>query len=115
MCMDVVTTQGNIMSSAYRMFVWNSRKWFNYLNLPAKLIYYLQSETYEDAMNDDAFIKLLVKDIDHAHRTIKIVEGEENIKLYDDERVSDAFERAVERGVSIKFVLKPALDGVIRE
>jgi phosphatidylserine/phosphatidylglycerophosphate/cardiolipin synthase-like enzyme len=66
-------------------------------------------ETYEPALDDEAFIKMLVDDINHAVRTIKIVEGEENIELYNDERVADAFKQAYSRGVKIQFVLKHAL------
>jgi len=65
-------------------------------------------------LDDEAFIRMLVKDMDNAHSTVKIVEGEENIHLYDDKRVVRAFENAVERGVKIQFVLKPALNGVVK-
>ena len=91
------------------MFVWNLSKWFNYLSLPDDLFGSFKSETYEDALDDESFIKMLVSDINHTVRTLKIVEGEENIHLYNDDRVVDAFERACERGVKIQFVLKPAI------
>ena len=64
-------------------------------------------------LDDEAFIRMLVDDVNKTISTLKIVEGEENIELYNDARVVDAFERAVERGVKIQFVLKPALDGVV--
>ena len=67
------------------------------------------------ASDDETFIKMLVSDINHAHRTVRIVECDENIHLYNDDRVVKAFCSAVERGVSIKFVLKPAINGLVRE
>ena len=91
------------------MFVWSFSNWFNYLGLVDNLFGHLESETYEDALDDESFIKMLVSDINHTVRTLKIVEGEENIHLYNDDRVVDAFERACERGVKIQFVLKPTI------
>ena len=64
--------------------------------------------THERPLDDEAFIKLLVNDIKKARRTIHIVEGDENIELYNDPRVKNAFEKACERGVKIQFVLKPS-------
>lgn len=90
------------------MFIWSFSKWFNCLGLIDNLFGYLKSETHEGALDDEAFIKMLVKDVNNAVRTIKIVEGEENIELYNDKRVLDAFEKAYKRGVKVQFVLKPA-------
>lgn len=94
------------------MFVWNLRSWFNYLGISDNLVGHLKSETHEKALDDEAFIKMLVRDIDHTVRTLKIVEGEENIHLYDDDRVVNALESAIERGVKIQFVLKPAMSSM---
>lgn len=75
---------------------------------PRHLVNCFKLETYEPPLDDEAFIKMLVNDINHAVRTIKIVEGEENIELYNDERVAAALEQAYSRGVKIQFVLKSA-------
>ena len=61
------------------------------------------------SLNDEAFIKMLVDDINSAYKSIKIVEGMENIELYNDERVIKAFKNAIKRNVKIQFVLKPAI------
>ena len=62
----------------------------------------------EFLLNDEAFVKMLVDDVNSAYESIDIVEGVENIELYDDERVVKAFEDAVKRGVKVRFVLKPS-------
>ena len=98
------------------IFAWDYRKWLSCCGLSdlPSLVKRVKYAIANRALDDEAFIVMLVKDVDHAVRTIKIVEGEENIELYNDARVVDAFERAIERGVKIQFVLKPALDGVVR-
>lgn len=103
------------------IFVWDYRKWLSSCGLSEfPLLTKIRSTKVrkfgkpETSLDDEAFIKMLVKDVDNTVRTLKIVEGEENIGLYNDARVVDAFERAIKRGVKIQFVLKPALDGVVR-
>lgn len=94
------------------IFAWDYRKWLTCCGLSdlPSLVRRVKYATSDRALDDEAFIRMLVKDVDHTVRTLKIVEGEENIGLYNDERVVDAFERAIERGVKIQFVLKPALN-----
>ena len=55
--------------------------------------------------NDDGkAISSLVDDINKAHKTIRIVGGTANPKVYNDERVNDAFKNAIQRGVKIQTV-----------
>jgi hypothetical protein len=93
------------------MFIWSFSEWFNSLGL-VNLFGHLKSETHENVLDDDAFIRMLVKDVNNAHNNIKIVEGVENLHLYDDERVAIALSSAVDRGVKIQFVLKPAMSSM---
>lgn len=83
--------------------------WFNSIGLVNLLDIFRQStaETYD--ASDETFVAMLAADINDARCTIKIVESEDNMYLYDDARVVDALERAIERGVKIQFVLKPCI------
>lgn len=54
--------------------------------------------------NDGKAISSLVDDINKAHKTIRIVGGTANPKVYNDERVNDAFKNAIQRGVKIQTV-----------
>ena len=49
-------------------------------------------------------ISSLVGDINKAHKTIRIVGGTANPKVYNDERVKNAFKNAIQRGVKIQTV-----------
>ena len=83
--------------------------WFNSIGI-VKLFDYFKSsisKTYD--ADDETFIVMLADDINNARYTIKIVECEDNMPLYDDVRVVDAFEKAIDRGVKIQFVLKPCI------
>lgn len=83
--------------------------WFNSIGIVKLFDHFKRSqpETYD--ASDETFIVMLADDINGAHSTIKIVESEDNMPLYYDVRVVDAFERAIERGVKIQFVLKPGV------
>ena len=54
--------------------------------------------------DNEKAIKSLVDDIDKAYETLRIVGGTANPKVYNDERVKDAFKNATQRGVKIQTV-----------
>lgn len=94
------------------IFAWDYRKWLSCCGLSdlPSLVKRVGYTTRDTSLDDESFIRMLVEDVDSTVRTLKIVEGMENIELYNDDRVVDAFERACERGVKIQVVLKPALN-----
>lgn len=83
--------------------------WFNSIGFVKLFDYHKYSPFNTYGSDDETFIKMLVDDVNRTHNTIKIVESEDNMPLYDDARVVDAFDKAIERGVKIQFVLKPGV------
>ncbi len=60
-------------------------------------------ERYIENDNEKA-AESLAKDINKAHKTIRIVGGTANPEVYNDEKVKNAFSRAIQRSVKIQVV-----------
>ena len=54
--------------------------------------------------NNELAVESLVKDINKAHKTIRIVGGTATPEVYNDEKVKNAFNRAIQRSVKIQVV-----------
>jgi len=61
-------------------------------------------------ISDEERIKRLILDIDSASKSIRIVSGEANYEIYNNEDVVTAFRNAKKRGVDIKIMIGPIIE-----